>query len=95
MLTQESCEGAAYAAALSEAGVPTRRDPGASLIHGCFGLGEASATARADFKSRCSGAAREGAEVAAFPQCTIFSKLDRALIPSSNRTPFGFRERTS
>jgi acetyl esterase/lipase len=41
-------EGAAYAAALSAAGVPTRHHPGAGLIHGYFGLGEASETARAE-----------------------------------------------
>jgi acetyl esterase len=41
-------EGAAYAAALSAAGVVTQHYPGAGLIHGYFGLGEASATARAE-----------------------------------------------
>jgi acetyl esterase len=41
-------EGAAYAAALSAAGVATRHYPGAGLIHGYFGLGEASETARAE-----------------------------------------------
>ena len=41
-------EGAAYAAALSAAGVSTRHYPGAGLIHGYFGLGEASETARAE-----------------------------------------------
>jgi acetyl esterase len=39
-------EGAAYAAALKEAGVPTKYHHGAGLIHGYFGLGEASETAR-------------------------------------------------
>ena len=50
-------EGVAYAKALSEAGVPTTQHPGFGLIHGYFGLGEASDTAgaeaqrvRADFK---------------------------------------------
>jgi acetyl esterase len=41
-------EGAAYAEALSAAGVATQHYPGAGLIHGYFGLGEASATARAE-----------------------------------------------
>jgi acetyl esterase len=41
-------EGAAYAAALSAAGVSTRHYSGAGLIHGYFGLGEASETARAE-----------------------------------------------
>jgi acetyl esterase len=51
-------EGAAYAAALESAGVPVKHYPGEGLIHGYFGLGEASETARAeaqraraDFKS--------------------------------------------
>jgi acetyl esterase len=51
-------EGAAYAAALQAAGVPTRHHQGEGLIHGYFGLGEASETARieaqkarADFKA--------------------------------------------
>ena len=50
-------EGKAYADALAAAGVPTRYHHGAGLIHGYFGLGEASETAkceaqaaRADFK---------------------------------------------
>jgi acetyl esterase len=41
-------EGAAYAAALKEAGVPTRHHQGAGLIHGYFGLGDASEVARAE-----------------------------------------------
>ena len=41
-------EGAAYAAALSAADVSTRHYSGAGLIHGYFGLGEASETARAE-----------------------------------------------
>jgi acetyl esterase len=51
-------EGAAYAKALEAAGVPTRHHEGFGLIHGYFGLGEASDTAkaeaqraRADFKT--------------------------------------------
>jgi acetyl esterase len=51
-------EGDAYAAALQAAGVDTRHYRGAGLIHGYFGLGEASETARreaerarADFRS--------------------------------------------
>jgi acetyl esterase len=51
-------EGAAYAAALKAAGVPTSYHPGLGLIHGYFGLGEVSETARleaqrarADFKA--------------------------------------------
>jgi acetyl esterase len=51
-------EGKAYADALKAAGVATRYHPGAGLIHGYFGLGEASETARlesrrarADFKA--------------------------------------------
>ena len=51
-------EGRAYAEALAAAGVVTRYHPGAGLIHGYFGLGEASETARhearrarADFKA--------------------------------------------
>ena len=50
-------EGKAYADALAKAGVATRYHHGAGLIHGYFGLGEASETARkeaqaarADFK---------------------------------------------
>ena len=50
-------EGKAYAEALQAAGVPTRYHHGAGLIHGYFGLGETSETARheaqrarADFK---------------------------------------------
>jgi acetyl esterase len=41
-------EGVAYAAALSAADVATRHHSGAGLIHGYFGLGEASETARAE-----------------------------------------------
>jgi acetyl esterase len=51
-------EGKAYAEALDAAGVATKYHPGAGLIHGYFGLGEASETARleaqrarADFKA--------------------------------------------
>jgi acetyl esterase len=51
-------EGKAYADALAAAGVTTQYYPGAGLIHGYFGLGEASETARreaqrarADFKA--------------------------------------------
>jgi acetyl esterase len=51
-------EGKAYADALAAAGVATKYHPGAGLIHGYFGLGEASQTAkaeaqraRADFKA--------------------------------------------
>jgi acetyl esterase len=51
-------EGNAYADALAAAGVPTRYHHGAGLIHGYFGLGDASETAkaeaqraRADFKA--------------------------------------------
>lgn len=51
-------EGKAYAEALKAAGVPTKYHHGAGLIHGYFGLGEASETAkqeaqraRADFKA--------------------------------------------
>jgi acetyl esterase len=51
-------EGKAYADALQAAGVPTTYHHGAGLIHGYFGLGEASETAkreaqaaRADFKA--------------------------------------------
>ena len=39
-------EGTAYAAALQAAGVATKHHRGAGLIHGYFGLGEASETAR-------------------------------------------------
>jgi acetyl esterase len=41
-------EGIAYAAALETAGVPTRQYGGEGLIHGYFGLGEASEVARAE-----------------------------------------------
>jgi acetyl esterase len=41
-------EGIAYAAALETADVPTRHYGGEGLIHGYFGLGEASAVARAE-----------------------------------------------
>jgi acetyl esterase len=41
-------EGVAYAAALESAGVPARHYPGEGLIHGYFGLGEASEVARAE-----------------------------------------------
>ena len=41
-------EGAAYAKALQAAGVPVNYHPGEGLIHGYFGLGEASETARAE-----------------------------------------------
>jgi acetyl esterase len=41
-------EGKAYADALATAGVPTRYHHGAGLIHGYFGLGDASETARAE-----------------------------------------------
>jgi acetyl esterase len=41
-------EGAAYAAALKQAGVPAKHHQGAGLIHGYFGLGEASEVARAE-----------------------------------------------
>jgi acetyl esterase len=51
-------EGKAYADALTAAGVPTAYHGGLGLIHGYFGLGEASAAAkseaervRADFKA--------------------------------------------
>ena len=51
-------EGAAYAVALESAGVPVKHYQGEGLIHGYFGLGEASEVARAeaqraraDFKS--------------------------------------------
>ena len=56
-------EGKAYAEALAAADVPTRYHHGAGLIHGYFGLGEASETARheaqrvrADFKALLSRA---------------------------------------
>ena len=39
-------EGKAYADALADAGVTTKYHHGAGLIHGYFGLGEASETAR-------------------------------------------------
>jgi acetyl esterase len=55
-------EGKAYADALTAAGVPTRYYEGAGLIHGYFGLGEASETARreaqrarADFRALLGG----------------------------------------
>ena len=55
-------EGKAYAEALAAAGVPTKYHHGAGLIHGYFGLGEASETARleaqrarADFKAMLEG----------------------------------------
>jgi len=41
-------EGAAYAAALDNAGVPAKHYTGEGLIHGYFGLGEASQIARAE-----------------------------------------------
>jgi acetyl esterase len=41
-------EGVAYAKALSAAGVATTHHPGFGLIHGYFGLGEASDTARSE-----------------------------------------------
>jgi acetyl esterase len=41
-------EGAAYAAALREAGVATKHHQGEGLIHGYFGLGDASEVARAE-----------------------------------------------
>jgi acetyl esterase len=41
-------EGIAYARALEAAGVPTMHHQGFGLIHGYFGLGEASDTARAE-----------------------------------------------
>jgi acetyl esterase len=41
-------EGAAYAAVLTEAGVPTRYHQGEGLIHGYFGLVDASEAARAE-----------------------------------------------
>jgi acetyl esterase len=41
-------EGVAYAKALSAAGVAVTHHPGFGLIHGYFGLGEASDTARAE-----------------------------------------------
>jgi acetyl esterase/lipase len=43
-------EGKAYAEALAAAGVATSYHHGAGLIHGYFGLGEASETARAEAK---------------------------------------------
>jgi acetyl esterase len=58
-------EGKAYADALIAAGVATRYHHGAGLIHGYFGLGEASETARreaqrarADFKALLEAGAR-------------------------------------
>jgi acetyl esterase len=57
-------EGKAYADALSAAGVATKYYEGAGLIHGYFGLGEASETAgreaqraRADFRALLEGGA--------------------------------------
>jgi acetyl esterase len=57
-------EGKAYADALAAAGVATKYYEGAGLIHGYFGLGEASETARreaqrarADFKALLGGGA--------------------------------------
>jgi len=41
-------EGKAYSDALAAAGVPTKYHHGAGLIHGYFGLGDASETARAE-----------------------------------------------
>jgi acetyl esterase len=41
-------EGKAYAAALESARVPTKHYPGEGLIHGYFGLGEASEAAKAE-----------------------------------------------
>jgi acetyl esterase len=41
-------EGKAYADALAAAGVPTKYYHGPGLIHGYFGLGEASETAKAE-----------------------------------------------
>ncbi|WP_342730398.1 alpha/beta hydrolase [Bradyrhizobium sp. B117] len=41
-------EGTAYARALEAAGVPVRHHEGAGLIHGYFGLGDASEVARAE-----------------------------------------------
>jgi acetyl esterase len=41
-------EGAAYAAVLETADVPVKHHPGEGLIHGYFGLGEASAAAKAE-----------------------------------------------
>jgi acetyl esterase len=41
-------EGKVYAEALAAAGVATKYHPGAGLIHGYFGLGEASQTAKAE-----------------------------------------------
>jgi acetyl esterase len=41
-------EGAAYARALVNAGVPTKYHDGQGLIHGYFGLGDASDTARSE-----------------------------------------------
>jgi len=41
-------EGVAYAAALKTADVPTKHHPGEGLIHGYFGLNEASEVARAE-----------------------------------------------
>lgn len=41
-------EGAAYAKALEAAGVPVKHHEGAGLIHGYFGMGDASEVARAE-----------------------------------------------
>ena len=55
-------EGKAYAEALAAAGVATKYHPGLGLIHGYFGLGDASPAAkaearraRADFKALLAG----------------------------------------
>jgi acetyl esterase len=48
-------EGKAYADALSAAGVATRYYEGAGLIHGYFGLGEASETARREAQRARAG----------------------------------------
>ena len=57
-------EGEAYVDALQAAGVPTKRHQGAGLIHGYFGMGDASEAARleaqrarADFKAMLERAA--------------------------------------
>jgi len=41
-------EGPAYAAALESADVPAKHHAGEGLLHGYFGLGEASEVARAE-----------------------------------------------
>ena len=48
-------EGKAYADALKAAGVPTSYYDGLGLIHGYFGLGEASETAQARSTARAGG----------------------------------------